>query len=657
MGLGPHSVTGGSTDVSCTIYIANSTTGAPETAVEHNTSGIDLWYRREGAAKTSITEAALTALTDAHSDGGIEAIGNGTYRLDLPDAAVAAGVAGVQVGGTITGMVVYGPYITIDAPVNVTKNAGTAITSASGRQEVNLSHIAGSAVSTSTAQLGVNVVNAAGTAWGSGAITAASIATGAIDADAIADNAIDAGAIASDAITAAKIATGAITAAKFAAGAIDAAALATDAAQEIRNSITGGAYALDTDANGRIRIVDGTAAGEINTNAGAIALVDLVTLATTVTNLTNAATNGDLTATMKASVNTEVDAGIETYHLDHLLAVAYDPASKPGAADALLNELIGNDAGVSQFTANALELAPSGTGASAQSIVEAMFQNDSGETAASAVAGSAVYEIVNNAGGGSSDWTADQRTAIAAILGIPASGTTPEDPTTGILDTIRDSIAGLNNITAASVWAVGARTLTALDEDNTTIDLDAAIRAAVGLTSANLDTQIAALPTQAEITGGAYALNTDSGGSVRIVDGTGTGELNTSGGFIAGIAGTINTLDALDTAQDSQHATTQAAVTASAIRAAVGLASANLDTQLDALPTAAEITSAVFANAVETGITFLQLQRVIGAVLAGQIADAGTGTETFKAAANSGTTRVVYTVDASGNRSAVVITA
>ena len=46
---------------------------------------------------------------------------------------------------------------------------------------------------------------------------------------------------------------------------------------------------------------------------------------------------------------------------------------------------------------------------------------------------------------------------------------------------------------ADAVWAVAARTLTALDEDSTTIDLDAAIRAALGLASANLDTQLAAI--------------------------------------------------------------------------------------------------------------------------------------------------------------------
>jgi hypothetical protein len=115
--------------------------------------------------------------------------------------------------------------------------------------QVDVVEIAGSTVSTSSAQLGVNVVNAGATAWGSGAITAASIASdaiaaakiatgaitaakfaaGAIDAAAIADNAIDAGAIAANAITSAKIATGAITTAAFAAGAIDAAAIAANA--------------------------------------------------------------------------------------------------------------------------------------------------------------------------------------------------------------------------------------------------------------------------------------------------------------------------------------------------------------------------------------------------------------------------------------------
>lgn len=70
----------------------------------------------------------------------------------------------------------------VDADIERLQGNAIATPTTAGVLEVDLTHIAGSAVSTSTAQLGVNVVNAAGTAWGSGAITAASIANGAIDA-------------------------------------------------------------------------------------------------------------------------------------------------------------------------------------------------------------------------------------------------------------------------------------------------------------------------------------------------------------------------------------------------------------------------------------------------------------------------------------------
>lgn len=71
------------------------------------------------------------------------------------------------------------------------------------------------------------------------------------------------------------------------------------------------------------------------------------------------------------------------------------------------------------------------------------------------------------------------------------------------------AIASLTDVTAADVWGYASRTLTALDEDTTTVDLDATIRGAVGMTSANLDTQLSALstdvgavPTLAEILAG-----------------------------------------------------------------------------------------------------------------------------------------------------------
>ena len=102
--------TKGATSQSIELYIVDSTDGTPETGVLWNTAGIDLKYRRKDAAVVSITEAALTspALTDTWETGGFLEIGNGVYRLDLPDAALAsaAGIDRVVVFGTVTGMVV-----------------------------------------------------------------------------------------------------------------------------------------------------------------------------------------------------------------------------------------------------------------------------------------------------------------------------------------------------------------------------------------------------------------------------------------------------------------------------------------------------------------------------------------------------------------------
>jgi len=106
----------GSTDYSVEIRIIDSTDGTPETGVVHNTSGIDLWYRRQGAVSVDITEVALSALTDAHSDGGFLHINDGVYRLDLPDAAVSSGADYVAVGGTVTGMIVLGGRVKLTNP-------------------------------------------------------------------------------------------------------------------------------------------------------------------------------------------------------------------------------------------------------------------------------------------------------------------------------------------------------------------------------------------------------------------------------------------------------------------------------------------------------------------------------------------------------------
>lgn len=70
--------------------------------------------------------------------------------------------------------------------------------------------------------------------------------------------------------------------------------------------------------------------------------------------------NRVLVSTDDTQVQTSANAALVANHLDHIFAVDYDPAAKPGVATALFNELIESDGGVSRYTANALEQAPSG---------------------------------------------------------------------------------------------------------------------------------------------------------------------------------------------------------------------------------------------------------------------------------------------------------
>ncbi len=196
MGMHARAINAGSTDVSIVLYIVDSDGHTPETGVVFNSAGIDLRYRRDFAAVVNITEADLTspALTDAHEDGGFLAIGFGAYRLDLPDAACAAGADQVVVFGTVTGMIVHPIVINLQVP------------------DTNAIQVSGDATAANTLELFVEALDQA-----TGQLDSGSFAAGAIDAAAIANGAIDAATFAAGAIDAAAIAAGAIDNATFAA--------------------------------------------------------------------------------------------------------------------------------------------------------------------------------------------------------------------------------------------------------------------------------------------------------------------------------------------------------------------------------------------------------------------------------------------------------
>ena len=111
-----------------------------------------------------------------------------------------------------------------------------------------------------------------------------------------------------------------------------------------------------------------------------------------------------------------------------------------------------------------------------------------------------------------------------------------------------------------------------------------------------------------------------------------------------------NTTEALEAIRDRGDATWTTAtgfLDAAGVRTAVGLTSANLDTQFSNIP-AGVLDD---ANGIETGITPRQALRAAIAVLAGQATGGGTTSIVYKNP-SGGTTRVTLTVDSNGNRSA-----
>lgn len=72
-----------------------------QTSMDETTSGLVLKYWRVGdAAWVSIAPAAVSFLSSAWTSGGIEAIADGYYRVDVPNAAFARDL------GTVSGAVV-----------------------------------------------------------------------------------------------------------------------------------------------------------------------------------------------------------------------------------------------------------------------------------------------------------------------------------------------------------------------------------------------------------------------------------------------------------------------------------------------------------------------------------------------------------------------
>lgn len=226
------SILAGSTSQSIDVDLYVLATGAPQTGLVFNSSGLTAAYSFTGqsATATAITLATLASVNSAYSSGGFKEIDAtlmpGSYRLDIPNAALAAS-HGRQVAIAFTGfsgMATRTKYIELTGwdnqdgvhggmsslpntacttnaslltsgtgtaqlttssgqviiqagtgtgqldftsgivKANATQILGTAVSSPAtpGILDVNVKNINNSALNTSSAQIGVNVVNVNG---------------------------------------------------------------------------------------------------------------------------------------------------------------------------------------------------------------------------------------------------------------------------------------------------------------------------------------------------------------------------------------------------------------------------------------------------------------------------------------------------------------
>jgi hypothetical protein len=272
-------------------------------------------------------------------------------------------------------------------------------------------------------------------------------------------------------------------------------------------------------------------------------------------------------AAWDAEVQSEVQDALEANHLDRLLAVTYDPASKPGAADALLNELVESNAGVARFTANALEQAPSGGGSlTLADIADAVWD----EAIAGHLAAGTTGLALNSAGAAGDPWS----TTLPGAYGAGSAGKLLSDN----LDATVSSRASQTSVNTVD------------DLLDTEI---ASISAAITVVDDLLDTEIAAIKAKTDLIPASPAA---VGSAMTLADGAITA---------AKIAA-----DAITAAKVAADAVTEIQ-SGLATAAALGVVDDLLDTEVaaiklntDKIGTAMELDGAVYrftTNALEMG--------------------------------------------------------
>lgn len=597
------SILAGSTSQTVNIFIADSssTTGAGLTGLAYNTGSLVAYYALPRAAAVAITLATQT-VTGAYSSGGFVEISSanmpGWYRLDLPDAAIASGrFVSVHLKGAAN-MAPLPLEIELTGWNNQDAVRGglTALPNANAEASGGL--------------------YTRGT--GAGQITQST--NGQIDVDAKKINSVSTSSVTTINANVGQTqpvnftGTGASALIKSDMVDVAGAAVSTSTAQIGVNAVNiGGTAQTGRDLGASVLLSSGTGTGQLDFTSGVVKgnLVQMGGVAQSATDLKDFADDG------------------------------YDPATNKVQGVVLTDTVTTYTGNTPQTGDNYARLgAPAGASVSADiAAVQADTDNIQTRIPTSLVSG-----------------------RMDASVGAYQSGLTPLQPTTAgrTLDVTATGEAGIDwaNIGAptTTVNLSGTTVKTATDVETDTQDIQSRLPAA--LVSGRIDSSVGAMAANtltasalaadavAEVADGVWDeaiaghLSAGSTGAALNAAGSAGDPWTTSlpGAYIAGQAGYIvgHNIDATITSR-TKPADTQPASLSSSERNAV--ADATLDR----------------ADAIEVGLTLRQAQRVQAAAAAGELSGAATTTVTIRNAQADSKDRIVATVDADGNRTAVTL--
>lgn len=387
-----------------------------------------------GAAMTSgsgATGNGLTLLAASTNGHGLKSTGTGTGD----GAELTAGASGADLDADIAGTLTTVTTLT-NAPsdssgvTTLLSRIGGSITITSGRVNADVTHIATAAVNTSSAQLGVNVVNWGGTATGSALVRGNLIQVGGsatpvtnfvtvFDTDFAANynTTLDAWNVNATTLNGENVSASATVD-------FDALASGATAATTYLDAAISSRMATYTQPTGFLAATfPTTVASTTNITAGTI------TTATNVTTVNGLAANvitaasiaadaigaselaADAVAEIQSGLSTLTAAGVRTAvglasaNLDTQLAAIDDYIDTEVAAIKTVTDRLDTamelDGSVYRFTTNALEQAPSGSGASAADIADAVWD----EVLSGHLTAGSTGNALNAAGSAGDPWT------------------------------------------------------------------------------------------------------------------------------------------------------------------------------------------------------------------------------------------------------------